>query len=327
MIVASDPVLPKPLAVASGTPVVYTALGAVMHLECLEPDDEGRLAAVNDLVWDWFGDRLRWMERSFDPQVQRAQRAESDYIAGYPTMLDVPRTSEPLDQAILSAQASVVRDDFEVAFCGGETAGSASPYSYRFWAETVGASAGGTRAHAVLHITVPESWPIDDFRERITAIAASLRLRWASAGYTYSPWLVSGFEVAGTKMAAHARRHVGYDIAEYVRLVQPFHECIRTVNWLTFLGKDMVAKLREKGPLESSQQLAIQPVGDSLLVRAGDVPERGDLNRLQYPTAYLEADILLRPVRARDGRDMVFFGPWDEDQITDWLCRFERAVN
>jgi Protein of unknown function (DUF3396) len=320
--------LGEPLALVGQRPVVYPALGAVLHLERMEPSDEARLEAVNDLVWDWFGDRLRWVNRTFDNMLDRAQRSDLDYIAGYPTSLDVPPTSPQLNQDLLAAYTAFTRDDFGIHFSGGEVAGAASPYSYRFWVETAGVSDSCVDARGVLHITVPEAWPLEDFRQRIVAIASALRLRWGAAGYTYATWRGSDIHEGPARTIAHARRYPGYDLAEYVRLVNPFFERIRTVSWMTFVGGALVGELKDKGrTLVSSTQISVEPAGDGLLVQAGNRPERGDVNRLLYPSAYLEADALLRPVRARDGRDMVFFGSWQEPEITDWLCRFERAVN
>lgn len=164
-----------PLALVGQKPVVYPALGAVLHLERLTSEDEARLEVVNDLVWDWFGDGLRWVNRTFDNALEPAQRVDLDFISGYASSLDVPPASAPADQAALAAYRTFARDDFGIALCGGDSAGASSPYSYRFWAETVDVDAldADVEARGVLHITVPEAWPLDDFRQRILAIARS----------------------------------------------------------------------------------------------------------------------------------------------------------
>jgi hypothetical protein len=324
-----DPVaLGNPLVSDDTRPLVYPALGAVFHLEVLEPADSARLEAVTELVWAWFGDRLKWTNFSFLDPIEKADRGDADFITNYPNTLEVPTNPDPILHAALVSAAMFRRDEFEVAFNGGDDPASASPYSYRFYAEVPFASVGQLSPYAVVHITVPESWPVDDFFRRIFEIASLLRLRWGCAGYTYSPWIVSEYEDIARAMASHSRRHIGYDIAEYTRLVAEFHDRIRTVSWLNFLGGALADELRGEGRvLESASRLTMHPCGNNLLVQAGPAPERGDQNRLLYPPAYVEADILLRPRRAHDGKGMIFLGPWDETSITDWLRRFERRVN
>jgi hypothetical protein len=310
------------------TPVLYPALGAVFHLELLERDDEARLDAVNDLVWDWIGPYLRFVDRTFEPDVARVRRADADYISGYAAGLDVTGSTDPTEQAALELHAQFSHDDFDVSFCGGPTPTAASPYSYRFWAEVPDPPSGRVSSYATMHVTVPEAWPLDDFRQRVLAIASKLRLRWGAAGHTYSPWLVSGYEVAGAHLYGHARRFLGYDTAEYMRLVKPFYRRIRTVNWLTFLGPAFVGELAEHGTnLQSGPLVAVDALGAGVVLQAGAQPERGDRNRLQHPSAYVEVDALLRPIRADKGEGMVFLGDWSEEDITEWLRRFERRVS
>ncbi len=317
-----------PLVSSADVPLLYGALGAVFHLELLGPDDAPRLDAVTDLVWEWFGEQLHWVNLSFEEPVERASRAEADFISSYATTLNVAADPDKLGQAALGLYAQFIRDDFEVSFNGGDDELSASPFSYRFYAEVPRASADPLASYAVIHITVPESWPLDDFVERVTRIAATLRLRWGCAGYTYSPWIVSGYAEASKGLAAHARRFIGYDVAEYTRLVKQFYAKVRTVSWLTFVGPSLVAELKAaERPLVSSGRLKIAPCGDGIVIQAGDVPERGDQNRLWYPPAYVEADTLLHSIRARDSKGMIFLGPWDEPSISDWLRRFERRVS
>jgi hypothetical protein len=318
-----------PLATNSdGVPLLYPALGAVLHLEPLGPEDEPRLEAVSEIVWNWFGSELRWVSSSFEPVVRRARREDAEYVSGYVTELDVPEGDSSLEQALFTGHAQFVKDDFEVAFSGGATEIGASPYSYRFWAEVPDPSPGRVRSFGVIHITVPEAWPTEDFVMRVSAVAGALRVRWGAAGYTFSPWILSDYEMPSVRVAAHARRHPGYDVAEYTRLVKAFHRRIRTVSWLTILGSSIAEELARAGRVvEPSSHLTVGRAGECLVVRAGARPEKGDANRLVYPPAYVEADALLRPIRASSGEGMTFLGPWDERQITDWLRRFEKRVN
>jgi len=321
--------LGEPLATTStGVPLLYPVLGAVLHLEPMALAHESALEAVNDMIWDWYGSALRWVNMTFEPATMRADRGQADYIPGYVRQLEIPASDDPVEQAVFTGHAQFANDDFEVAFCGGTTGSSASPYSYRFWAEAPDPHAERVLSYGVIHLTVPEAWPLHDFEERVSSIVAALPVRWGAAGYTYSPWMLSDIEKPTTKAASHASRYPGYDIADYTRLVKQFYKRIRTVNWLTFIGASMMEELSEAGRvLESASRLTVTHVGASTLVRAGDRPEKGDTNRLLYPPAYVEADELLRSVRAHSAEGMIFAGPWDERKIEEWLKRFEKRVN
>ena len=65
---------------------------------------------------------------------------------------------------------------------------------------------------------------------------------------------------------------------------------------------------------QQSEYLAVEPFGaGGLRIRAGEEPQAGDTNRRDYPRAYVQADALVRAVRASTG--MHFFAPWSEATI------------
>jgi hypothetical protein len=310
-----------------GTPSAYGALGAVFHLELLSPADEERLDLVNDLVWSWFGGELRWTLLSSGDDPEPARRSHIDHISTYPATLEGPLMPDPELQVAANVMQAFGRADDSGLAHGGASPGSISPYSYRFWCE-IGAprpDSPSLAAVAALEITVPEEWPLADFYARITQIAAALELRWGAAGYTYSVNELSEPDAAREAVYAHARRYPGRDTRVYIRNMDVFYVQIRTVNWLTFIGPAMVKELESLGRrLEGTPQVAVEPLGSAVMLRAGAQPERGDINRLRIPPAYREADAMVRPLRAREGID--FLPPWDEATTSEWLTRFERRV-
>lgn len=311
-----------------GEPTLWGVLGAIIHLEPLIADDEARLEAANALAWDWIGSQLRKAHLSFGTGLEAAAANHLQYISSYPTDLEVPIVEGDIELQNLVANAAIVtKNDFNVAL-GGTARGYASPYYYRFWAEITETSHDGLlRSYSVLHLTVPEGWPLQDFYERVCTLVSTLRVRWASAGFGYSHWEPLGYEGPSAARLAHARRYPGYDIGEYVRCTKPLHERIRSINWLTFLGPTFRKELEEQQvPIGTSSRVAVSDVGDNLLVRAGDTPLRGDVNRRDYPAQYREVDLLLRPIRAYDPEPIVFRGDWDNHAIRSWLRRFELAV-
>lgn len=326
------PDLPEavPLARAVGSPALYSVLGAVFHLEILTPEDEDRLARAIDLAYAWIGPHLRWTRRSCDEWLMRFRPRDLEYISCYVRDLDEPVVADPSLQIFAANLAKVGRMDYEIAFNGAEAEGDASPFLLRFCVELPEVGHGPRyRAYSVLTISVPDTWPIDDFRAKVIEIAAELRLRWGAAGLTYASWNLQELEVSSEKIYAHARRHPGYDVGYFQADMQAWCEEIRTVNWLTFVGPDLIARLEKAGraPLASASLVAVHPVGTSLCLQAGPAPEAGDVNRLQHPRAYVEADVLVRPIRAADGRPFVFLGRWTEATVTEWLRRFERRLS
>lgn len=318
-----------PIAVDDdGVPQLYGALGAEFYLEWITEEDVSRLDEVNDLVWDWFGGALKqtWFTCYEGPVA--TQRKDLDFVSGFARDVEKPKMPAGLDP-----EAVVVAHDwwrfsrwaYGVMCNGGAEPSHSSPYSYRFWAETneIGPDPDTYRPLAVVNLTVPTSWPLEDFYSRVLAIGSKLRVRWGLAGLTYSPWELCDPWPGRDALFAHARRHIGYDAAAYVRVMEPWRDQIRGVSWLTLLGPAFVAKaLQRKIPLVSTEDLDISQSDGIVVVRAGSQPVAGDRNRLQIPHAYQSADRLLRPLRSGGGVDFAL--PWTAESTTDWLRRFEK---
>jgi Protein of unknown function (DUF3396) len=308
-----------------GRPSVYGALGAIFHLEVLDASDEERLDRVSDLLWDWFGAELRWSTLSCAETSEPARRSHLEYIGSFAANLDAAPAPAPEQQRFHNLLTRYGRTDYFVICAGADKPTVASPFSIRFWAEI-----GEPPEHelalpacSVLHFTVPEAWPVDDFYTRVCAIAAELRLRWGAAGLTYSPLDLDPGRDAERAQYAHARRYVGYDLPAYVQLVEPFYRRLRSINWLTFVGPALAAELSAQGRrLASTPNVEVLDLGGTWMLRAGPRPERGDVNRLWIPPAYREADALLRPIRST-GEGLDFLQPWDEESTARWLRRFE----
>lgn len=322
---------PTPLETQDGAPVLYSVLAASFHLELLEPGDEARLEAVNEIVWGFIGPYLRWQFLSSGDEIEPVDRSTLDYIPALTLRLEEPEVGG--DEAWKAFNSQLQRKlltDYEVSFHGGDDEFDASPFTYEFWAELPDDLREGdrSRAFSTLRVTVPDSWPIADFQEKVLAIADKLRLRWGVAGYSYSYWIPGYTDEAFAKIVAHARRFVGYDAPFYARNMEALHDHLRSVGWLTFLGEDFAARLRAEGrALESSPLVEVAKAGSALVLRAGNEPARGDINRLNIPPGYAAADAMVRPLRLAEAGDLVFLGPWTERAVTDWLRRFEQLTS
>ena len=318
------------LGLEGDVPILYGVLGAEIYLEAMRADDAAALEAANELAWDWIGKELRQTWFSFYEGPVRTSRADLDYVPGLVRDLAKPKVNGPHEQRIRAAElVRFTRSIYSVMCNGGNTPAEASPFSYRFYSEmpNVGADSEVFTPLGVLNITVPETWPLADFAARVRELVAGLRVKWAVAGLSYSPWELVDPWPARIRTYAHSMRHPGYDVGCYVRFLEAWEHQIRSINWLTFLGPDLLAKLTTTTgtALQARGHVSVEQVGPTTLLVAGNRPEGGDRNHLQVPQAYREADALVRPIRAGEGID--FADPWDRGSTRDWLRRFELLLS
>jgi hypothetical protein len=318
----------SPLLSSKGAPRLYRALGATFHLEPLSPDDAESLAEVNDLVHAWIGHELAWSTHTSFPLIDRYQRTDLDYIPGYADALRPPPPAADREQRnIENILFAATFGDFTLLTSGGEEPTFASPWSYRFASEVRQDAPGeGLHSCAMLRVTVPVAYPLGEFYAQTTAIASKLKVRWGAAGFTYSAWESAAFNQVYSAIFAHCRRHVGYDTGQYAAYLEEWHAAVRTTSWLTFLGEEFARRVEAAGrPLASHGAVGVSRVGTSVLLQAGERPEEGDINRLQIPLAYIQADEMIRAVRASEGFD--FRSPWDQATSEGWLRRFEKRTH
>lgn len=310
-------------------PILFPALGASFHLDPLTPSHQGALAEAHALVLDWIGGALRWTHNSAFPSLEPFRAEDLDYALGFTRLLETRLEGLPpaLHLAAINLRASLVQD-FSVDCHGaaGPTAGS--PYQYRFFG-TVGDGPEPREllpTRAMMRVTVPATWPLDDFRARATALAKILPVRWGNAGLAYAGWELNWYNEVRAGVFAHARRYPGFDMGQYAILMNELHNAMRTVSWLNFLGPELAARVAAAGGvLASTDVVSVWTEGPLTVAQAGPEPEAGDINRLDVPRAYAQADAMLRPARLAPGIN--FYGPWDDDTTGRWLTRFERRTN
>jgi hypothetical protein len=311
-------------------PTAWRVLSASFQLELLVPDDEARLEQALQTAWDWLAPALRTARLSVaeDPEPVRPQHLE--YISSYAASLRAATADDPATQHELNNHAKLGRTDYAVDLTGAVDDETASPFSLSFWAEIgdVDPVDEWLPAFATLTLTVPDTWPVVEFHDRVLAVAAPLRLRWGAAGFGYSAVYPSVTASPARAIYAHARRHPGYDLGFYMQSMGALYRRLRTVSWLTMVGPALLDELAAAGrQLVATPRVVVGHAGDATVLRAGNTPVAGDVNRLDVPAAYREADALLRPVRADDPQGLVALGPWSDDSLLQWLRRFELRVS
>lgn len=294
---------------ARGAPIAYPALGFAFHLEPLVPADVAGLTQALDRVLAAIGPALKWQWSSVHGEVTPFAPDAFELAAALPTQLDdaaAQKIEDPRARAGASAMNAAHYDKLGVACHGGADRNVASPSSVRFFSRVAPNEAPLLRADAMLSATMPLDTKLETLEALATAIAGDLRIRWGVAGLTYAAWELDRYGDARAAIYAHARRHPGFDVGQHATYMRELHDRIRTVGWLTFLGKDLA-------------QLAGLP--DATVLRAGERPEAGDVNRRQVPFAYKQIDRQVRAVRAAEG--FHFYAPWSATTTEAWLRRFE----
>jgi hypothetical protein len=184
--------------------------------------------------------------------------------------------------------------------------------------------AGRQATASLVRYVFPASWGIDRAGEllEITKGLCDLlpfRCGYAGYGFEYSKYFT---RVALEHAWAQSMHHPGIDIQDNVNdtLAVKF-DGIRGVGWLTMIDDAFVKELG--GPPKVTLCTTI-PVKGGLIIKAGDAPDIGEINRKQDLPAYREAFRYVEPVARRTFER----SPWmrlerDGGPRTErWLKRF-----
>ena len=128
-----------------------------------------------------------------------------------------------------------------------------------------------------------------------------------------------------------AHQFLGLDISndeddEHLR------EGFKCINWLTILSDQLIAD--KLGSLEalkernSDNQIRFYPYAGGVVVRAGEVPELGDVASNPYPKHYVNVNALLKPARAPEIASLGFGSINGEIRFNnrtskEWQSRFD----
>lgn len=120
-----------------------------------------------------------------------------------------------------------------------------------------------------------------------------------------------------------AVRHPGYDVENNLLAAWELGLRVRGARWLTLLGPELQAALGGAEALASglASPIEVLPIGRALMIRAGAVPELGDVNRRIDTPLLRQVAGVLEPVTAFDERHLVF-SRFEEDDLL--LQRWER---
>ena len=128
-----------------------------------------------------------------------------------------------------------------------------------------------------------------------------------------------------------AHQFLGLDISN-VESDLRFRGGFKCINWLTILSDQLITD--KLGSLEalkernSDNEIRFYPYAGGVVVRAGEVPELGDVASNPYPKHYVNVNALLKPARAPELGSLGFGSINGEIRFNDrtskeWQCRFD----
>ncbi|MET3442196.1 hypothetical protein ABIC94_002980 [Variovorax paradoxus] len=182
----------------------------------------------------------------------------------------------------------------------------------------------------VLRIALPIEW--GDHPDQVIALAqdalAEFPLSSGYAGYSLlwedSDSLVDR-EVLQWSVPLMLR-YPGLGYGGAVRMSNGAQHGVAAVNWLTFLGAEAAAALGGLAALERSAPVGVSALAlgkAGVILRAGDAPQIGDVNRQETVPIYGAVGKLIADVVAPDeALDQIFIKGMSEEAAHDWLRRF-----
>jgi hypothetical protein len=191
---------------------------------------------------------------------------------------------------------------------------------------------GSTDAHRpdVIYVGLPIEMGSRDRADATSAlfeefIAASPALA-ATCAFGFEQVWGREYEQVGMPVAFRiALRHQGLTLRDRVEDLDFWERKLKSAGWLTFLGDDFAAPVGGVDALEAKMPTAVttKRVRDGLLLKAGDAPPVGDVNRADTDTeAMAEVSRAIRTVRLDGWHDPRAFGV-DEARANQWLHRFD----
>jgi hypothetical protein len=197
-----------------------------------------------------------------------------------------------------------------------------SDTAFRFWADEYPEEPAG-KIRLVLPVSFVAEAP-QSFVKLALSLAKELRFHSGHAGYAIN-WDHRGdYALASRKsMSVLATRYPAIDFADEPTTLMAIPTGMKRINWITFVGNDLVA---QKGLQLDLEGLEVHPMPHGIAVVAGDRPRVGDVNRQEDLTAYYKVGRALAGLRSHDHPPLIpdKQGDPEEDRTEEWLSYFER---
>jgi len=123
-----------------------------------------------------------------------------------------------------------------------------------------------------------------------------------------------------------ARRFPGLEVDYPQFHVLRLRDGIKGVNWLTVISDSLLDKLGDRQAFTSALPAAVTvyEYAGGVVLQAGELPQIGDTNRRNTPTAYHDVARALKPIRAKyDDAFQANPEGFTRQRTQEWLARFD----
>jgi len=166
-------------------------------------------------------------------------------------------------------------------------------------------------------------------RERFLAWCQRFRPLHGSAGFAII--VCPGMEQNSVYALQLMSRFPGFDFPStvgFTREIGGVHDRIKSVNWLTALGDELVTQLGGLATMREALEPActIHAYDGGVVIQAGPTPRLGDTHADDIPAEYRLAARFTRPVRFEDYDEGLFRVPKDLNkrvETLNWVRRFD----
>lgn len=252
-------------------------------------------------VIDRFGPQFRWYETE---NSTRPYRVDANLLDMFPFWFS--GESKKRRQYILILRDGEKQDDIRTTSFDSLAYGKADIPGY-------------------LRLTLPAAFiskGVEDYINLCTNLVRKLPFLSGRAGYSLR-WNEYGAEYyrLGLKHAELiAKRYPGIDLPDdSMTVVEPeIRDAIRPINWLTFLGWDLVEKMNGVNSLKDKlgNGISVFELPHGILIQAGQRPATGDTNKGIDLPEYKRVANALKGIRMRKHRPIV-------EDMDSWLSRFD----
>jgi hypothetical protein len=184
---------------------------------------------------------------------------------------------------------------------------------------------GAYRDFSWLQIHLPPSlcddW--DEVMSLLTAMAQPFPFRYGTVGLSlcWNDMSVDRDNEVPRLIGPILKRYPGFNLGTPRELTD---QSMPPVNWVTLLGPELleraggIAKVRRA--FSDDKAFLIVPIGDGILIRAGDSPNLGDRNRRDNLPLYRRVGALLKQYR---GNQEIELDGLTLEESEKWLARFD----
>lgn len=216
-----------------------------------------------------------------------------------------------------ASEASAKRNIYGLLLRTGRTASEdeASEHFFEFYHDCA--------TPTFLRMALPPSFALEgSLVETVVRMASQVPFLYGTAGFAALKRRGYASNKQGQPVYALSRRFLCVDFGTPLYFSRLIEHGIKSVSWLTFVGRQYANALGSLGPLQAVG-VKVHQLSHGWVLQAGDRPILGDVNCQQDVSLYRVVNRFLRQVRFSDA----VLGPYSEiggnENTRTWLHRFD----